>query len=85
MGYTIAVVEVAFILLPVNVLVFVPHFFFGSLLVFIACDLIVEWLVEIRSKVTGPSYAVGECFLFFLITLYSRFLRLCFVYVRWCL
>lgn len=58
-GFTIAAAEAAVVLLPFNLLAFVPHFLFGSLLIFIACDLIMEWLIEVRLRITKPAYAVA--------------------------
>ncbi|CAE7619534.1 unnamed protein product [Symbiodinium microadriaticum] len=44
-GFTVVLCELAVMLLPVAITAFVPKFFFGSLLVFIAIDLMLEWLV----------------------------------------
>ena len=57
-GYVLAVTEAIIVVLPVNVLKFVPLFFFGSLLVMICVDLCVEWLWEVRLKMTGAEYSV---------------------------
>ena len=45
-GYTVAICELAVIVLPVSITSFVPKLFFGSLLVLIAIDLLIEWLVS---------------------------------------
>ena len=58
-GYVLAVTEAIIVVLPVNVLKFVPLFFFGSLLVMICVDLCVEWLWEVRLKMTGAEYSVA--------------------------
>ena len=44
-GYTVAVCELAVILLPISITSYVPKMFFGSLLVLISIDLLIEWLV----------------------------------------
>ena len=46
-GYTVAVCELAVILLPISITSYVPKLFFGSLLVLIAIDLLNEWLVDL--------------------------------------
>jgi sulfate permease, SulP family len=45
-GYTIVICELAVMLLPMAITSFIPKFFFGALLVFIATDLMLEWLVS---------------------------------------
>lgn len=45
-GYTVAILELIVIMLPVSITSYVPKLFFGSLLVFIAVDLMYEWLVS---------------------------------------
>jgi MFS superfamily sulfate permease-like transporter len=46
-GLTIAILEMFVVFSPVDITSFVPKIFFGSLLILIACDLIVEWLVSL--------------------------------------
>ena len=46
------------VVVPFNILVYVPNFFFGSLLVMICVDLMFEWLIDVRSRVSPPEYAV---------------------------
>ena len=58
-GYFLALSEAIVIVLPVNILSYVPLFFFGSLLVMICVDLIVEWLWEVRLKMTHAEYGVA--------------------------
>jgi len=58
MGYVIAVIELVTIVLPFNVLAYIPNFFFGSLLMMICLDLMFEWLIDVREKVTPAEYVV---------------------------
>ena len=44
-GLTIVLCELAVMMLPFAITSFIPKFFFGALLVFIALDLMLEWLV----------------------------------------
>ncbi len=45
-GYVVAACELLVVVVPVSVTSFIPKFFFGSLLVLIAVDLMSEWLVS---------------------------------------
>lgn len=45
-GYTIVLCEVFVLVMPISVTSFIPKFLFGSLLIFIAVDLMHEWLVN---------------------------------------
>eukprot|EP01034_Spumella_vulgaris_P025301 gene25301-31741_t len=67
-GYTVAVCELIVVVLPVSVTSFIPKLFFGALLVLIAVDLMTEWLIGSRSKMTSFEYAV--CLMTFLCILY---------------
>ena len=58
MGYVIAAVSLVTVVLPFNVLAFIPNFFFGSLLMMICLDLMFEWLIDVREKVTPAEYFV---------------------------
>ena len=40
----------------INILSYVPNFFFGSLLMMICLDLMFEWLIDVREKVTSAEY-----------------------------
>ena len=65
-GYTIVLCELAVMMLPVAITSFIPKFFFGSLLVFIAVDLMLEWLVRTAwlcglSSVNGLCIGRGGC------------------------
>ena len=57
-GLIIACCEIIVVMLPVSVLSYVPSFFFGSLLMMIAVDLISEWLWEVRVKMTFAEYGI---------------------------
>jgi SulP family sulfate permease len=57
-GYTLALCQITFIVIPFPLLSFVPNFFFGSLLSLICVDLVYEWLWDIRTKVTRVEYIV---------------------------
>ena len=46
-GYTIVICELVVLVLPFSVTSFIPKLLFGSLLVFIALDLMHEWLVSL--------------------------------------
>jgi len=45
-------VELLLFALPVSVVAYVPKFFFGAVLTFIATDLMLDWLWAARSKVS---------------------------------
>ena len=57
-GVFVASAELAVIFSPVNVLEVVPLFFLGSTLIFIAIDLLYEWLIEIRHKILLSEFCV---------------------------
>lgn len=46
-GVVVGVFELIVIVLPFSITSFIPKMFFGSLLVFIAIDLMFEWLVRV--------------------------------------
>lgn len=58
MGYVLAFVSLVAVVLPINILAFIPNFFFGSLLMLICLDLIFEWLIDVKDKVTSAEYVV---------------------------
>mmetsp|Transcript_1699 Transcript_1699/g.2885 ORF Transcript_1699/g.2885 Transcript_1699/m.2885 type:complete len:734 (+) Transcript_1699:69-2270(+) len=58
MGYVIAASSLVTVVLPFNVLAFIPNFFFGSLLMMICLDLMFEWLIDVREKVTPAEYVI---------------------------
>lgn len=58
MGYVIAICEAITVIIPISILSFVPNFVFGSFLVMICIDLMVEWLWHIRSKMANTEYIV---------------------------
>jgi SulP family sulfate permease len=65
-GWVIGCFELVLILLPFSVTSYIPKLFFGSFLTLIAVDLMFEWLVMVRSKVTDGEYAV--CIMTFVTT-----------------
>lgn len=58
MGYIIAFCMLGFVVIPINILSYVPNFFFGSLLMMICLDLMFEWLIDVRGKVTSAEYMI---------------------------
>jgi len=50
--------EALLILTPISVISYLPKMFFGSLLVMIASDLLMEWLVAARHKMAMMEYVV---------------------------
>lgn len=58
MGYVIVAAMLLTVVVPFNILAYVPNFFFGSLLVMICVDLMYEWLYGFREKVSRAEYAV---------------------------
>ena len=58
-GFVIAIVTAATIVMPFSIMSFVPNFIFGSLLVMICADLMVEWLWDVRKKITKAEYFVA--------------------------
>lgn len=59
MGYVIALCEVITVVIPISILSYVPNFVFGSLLIMICVDLMVEWLWDVRKKLTSAEYIVA--------------------------
>ncbi|GAB9462757.1 Sulfate permease [Globisporangium polare] len=57
-GICVILSEFAIVLLPLSVMSFVPRFFFAATLIFIAIDLMVEWLVHVYHKILPREYLV---------------------------
>lgn len=57
-GVCVIVSEFAIVLLPLAVMSVVPRFFFAATLIFIAIDLMMEWLVHVRHKILLREYIV---------------------------
>ena len=57
-GMVLCCAELALVLLPVNVAAYLPKFFFGAVLFFIALDLMLDWLVHSRHKVAPIEYGI---------------------------
>lgn len=60
-GYCLATTQLVTLLLPFPILSYVPNFFFGSLLTLICVDLLVEWLWEVRHRLTASEYGICWC------------------------
>ena len=58
-GFVIAIIGAATVVMPFSIMSFVPNFIFGSLLLMICVDLMVEWLWDVRKKLTGAEYFVA--------------------------
>lgn len=59
MGYVIAACEAITVVIPISILSYVPNFVFGSLLIMICVDLMVEWLWDVRKKITKTEYCIA--------------------------
>ncbi|KAL4099362.1 hypothetical protein PRIC1_007168 [Phytophthora ramorum] len=57
-GVCVIISEFAIVLAPVSVMSYVPRFFFAATLIFIAIDLMIEWLVLTYKKLSLREYAV---------------------------
>lgn len=57
-GICVIISEFAIVLLPLSVMSIMPRFFFAATLIFIAIDLMVEWLVHVYHKVLPREYIV---------------------------
>ncbi|KAL4154772.1 hypothetical protein PRNP1_006888 [Phytophthora ramorum] len=57
-GVIVIISEFAIVLAPVSVMSYVPRFFFAATLIFIAIDLMIEWLVLTYKKLSLREYAV---------------------------
>jgi len=58
MGYLLAFISILAVAMPFNILAYVPNFFFGSLLILICLDLMFEWLIDVRGRVTPAEYVI---------------------------
>ncbi|CAH0475540.1 unnamed protein product [Peronospora belbahrii] len=57
-GVCVIISEFAIVLAPLSVMSYVPRFFFAATLIFIAIDLMMEWLVHVYHKVLPREYVV---------------------------
>jgi sulfate permease, SulP family len=57
-GFCLAACEFFVLMSPIPILSYLPNFFFGSLLVMICVDLMVEWLWEVRLKLSLVEYSI---------------------------
>lgn len=58
MGYCLAFLILVAVMIPVNILAFIPNFFYGSLLIMISLDLMLKWLIDVREEVTSTEYII---------------------------
>ena len=65
-GVVLCAAELLLFVLPINLAAYLPHFFFGAVLVFIAIDLLLDWLIRSRHKVSSAEYCElqSKCQLF---------------------
>ena len=54
----VVLVEVVIFLFPVDLLGFLPRFFFGCVLLFVAVDMLLDWLVIAYFKVDFKEYVI---------------------------
>ncbi|ETP31842.1 hypothetical protein F442_19322 [Phytophthora nicotianae P10297] len=57
-GVCVIISEFAIVLAPVSVMSYVPRFFFAATLIFIAIDLMIEWLILTFKKMSLREYVV---------------------------
>ncbi|EGZ29741.1 hypothetical protein PHYSODRAFT_470466 [Phytophthora sojae] len=57
-GVCVIISEFAIVMAPVSVMSYVPRFFFAATLIFIAIDLMIEWLILTYKKMSLREYAV---------------------------
>lgn len=57
-GVCVIISEFAIVLVPLSVMSLVPRFFFAATLIFIAIDLMLEWLVHVYHKILPREYVV---------------------------
>jgi SulP family sulfate permease len=57
-GVCVIISEFAIVLVPLSVMSLVPRFFFAATLIFIAIDLMMEWLVHVYHKILPREYVV---------------------------
>ncbi|CAI5716071.1 unnamed protein product [Peronospora farinosa] len=57
-GVCVIISEFAIVLAPLSVMSLVPRFFFAATLIFIAIDLMMEWLVHVYHKILPREYVV---------------------------
>mmetsp|Transcript_9413 Transcript_9413/g.14203 ORF Transcript_9413/g.14203 Transcript_9413/m.14203 type:complete len:669 (-) Transcript_9413:77-2083(-) len=58
-GYVAAFLQLVTVIMPISILSFVPNFIFASLLIMICVDLMIEWLWDVREKLTTSEYVVA--------------------------
>ncbi|KAL4431193.1 hypothetical protein ABPG75_006449 [Micractinium tetrahymenae] len=58
MGIIVAAAELAIFMLPVNVMTFLPNFYFGGLTAWIGQDILKDWLFIAYKRISGVEYAL---------------------------
>lgn len=57
-GYVTAAIQAVTVFMPISILAVVPNFIFASLLIMICIDLMIEWLWDVRKKLSNIEYTV---------------------------
>jgi SulP family sulfate permease len=58
-GLVAAVIQAISVIMPISILAIVPNFIFASLLIMICVDLMIEWLWDVRKKLSKAEYSVA--------------------------
>ncbi|KAL4419479.1 hypothetical protein ABPG77_008281 [Micractinium sp. CCAP 211/92] len=58
MGLIVAAAELAVFMLPVNVMTYLPNFYFGGLTAWIGQDILKDWLFIAHKRISGVEYAL---------------------------
>lgn len=64
-GYILALCQLTIIIIPIPILSYVPNCLFGSLLIMICVDLLYEWLIDVRTKVSTSDFVL--CWITFIV------------------
>jgi len=68
-GWVVAIGEFILFLMPLDVLQFFPGFYIGGVMAFFGIDIMLDWLVHSRSKVSLPEYGLLLLTFFFVMFL----------------
>jgi MFS superfamily sulfate permease-like transporter/CRP-like cAMP-binding protein len=79
-GVVVIFAEIALVIVPVPLMSYVPKFFFAATLMFIAFDLMIEWILDSRKKMLWKEYLVLLS-TFVLINVYGLEEGMCFAMV----
>jgi MFS superfamily sulfate permease-like transporter len=58
-GFITALIQAIAVVMPISILSVVPNFIFASLLIMICVDLMIEWLWDVRKKLSNAEYSVA--------------------------